>query len=79
MGDQRREQSAAGRAVRAQLVTHFDGRPVVHRAQDQAFLGEKAEFVGERSARDAAEHGLHLVESAWTGDVEGGENFDGPS
>ena len=79
MGHQRREQAATGHPVGAEFVADLDRRTVSDHSQHQAFLGKEAKFVREGSAGNARKHGFHFVEPSRSGDVEGGEDFDGPS
>ena len=62
----------------AKFVGDFDGRSIVDQTEHKAFFGQKAEFIGQGSAGDASEHTLHFVEAARPGDVQRGQDFDGP-
>ena len=63
----------------AQFVTHLDGRAVGDHPEYQSFFGEEPKFVRQGPAGNAGKHGLHLVEPAWTRDVQSSEDFDGPT
>ena len=78
MSHKRRKEPTAGFPMSAKFVVDFDGRPIADQTKDKAFFGQEAEFIRQGSAGDAREHALHFVEAARPGDVQRGQDFDGP-